>query len=114
MIGDREVKATPAGADEVYPLVVYGLLKGNVRKLKSNLTYIEHFRHHTRLESEEEYYYTTLSSAVEFIENLSTSTLTIKPKEFESLKEENTQKLRNIEVEKNPYIKSKSKALLTI
>ena len=34
------------------------------------MKYIKSFRHNTRLESAEEYYFTTISSAIEFIEKL--------------------------------------------
>lgn len=57
------------GADEVFPLVVYAISKGNIRKLKSNMVFIKEFRHHTRLESTEEYYFTTIDSAINFIQN---------------------------------------------
>lgn len=70
------------GADEVFPMVVYVLLKANVKKLKSNLKYIQLYRHETRLESQEEYYLTTINSAVEFIENMNYNKLNIKESEF--------------------------------
>ncbi len=71
-----------AGADEVFPMVVYVILKGNIRKLKSNLRYIQYFRHETRLESQEEYYFTTINSALEFIENSNYNKLNIREMEF--------------------------------
>jgi len=70
MINDNSLKKKPSGADEVFPIVVYALLKSGVSKLKSNMKYIKSFRHFTRLESAEEYYFTTISSAIEFIEKL--------------------------------------------
>ena len=73
-----------AGADEVFPMVVYVILKGNVKKLKSNLRYIQLFRHETRMESQEEYYFTTINSAMEFIENSNYNKLNIKEIEFNS------------------------------
>ncbi len=72
------------GADEVFPMVVFGILRGNVRKLKSNLKYIQSFRHETRLESQEEYYLTTMNSALEFIENMNYNKLNIKESDFNS------------------------------
>lgn len=74
-----------AGADEVFPLVVYAIVKGNIRKLKSNLSFIEHFRHSTRLESTEEYYFKQTNAAVEFIENLNFASLNINEAEFNEL-----------------------------
>lgn len=78
-------KSKSAGADEVFPLVVYAILKGNIKKLKSNLSFIQLFRHETRLDSKEEYYYTTISSAVDFIENLTYDKISLKESDFESL-----------------------------
>lgn len=85
-------QSSPTGADEVYPVIVYALLKGNVSKLKSNLNFIKLYRHKNRLESEEDYYYTTLVSAVEFIENLNHTKLNIEEEEFRRICEENTKK----------------------
>ena len=106
MIGDKENKNKPAGADEVYPLIVYGILKGNIKKLKSNLNFIELFRHKTRLESEEEYYFTTISSALEFIENLSHIKLNIAEDVFARLTKESKEKQRKSKIIDLPYIKS--------
>ena len=84
MLTDNVNRTTKiAGADEVFPLVVYVVLKGNIQKLKSNLNYIQLFRHETRLESQEEYYFTTINSALEFIENSNHNKLNIKEAEFE-------------------------------
>jgi hypothetical protein len=98
-----------AGADEVFPLVVYALLKGNIKKLKSNLKYIQLFRHETRLESQEEYYFTTINSALEFIENSSYNKLNIKEIDFNTFCDESDK----IELErmKTPIAVFKSKSL---
>ena len=85
-------KNSPTGADEVYPVIVYALLKGNINKLKSNLNFIKLYRHKNRLESEEEYYFTTLFSAVEFIESLNYTKLNIEEAEFLRKCEENHEK----------------------
>jgi predicted transcriptional regulator len=74
-----------AGADEVYPLVVYAILKGNIRKMKSNINYIKNFRHSTRLESAEDYYFITIYTAIGFVENLKYKNLKISEGEFSSL-----------------------------
>ena len=93
MLTDNVNKSTKiAGADEVFPLVVYVILKGNVQKLKSNLSYIQLFRHETRLESQEEYYFTTINSALEFIENSNHNKLNIKEADFIKYCKENERK----------------------
>lgn len=99
-----------AGADEVFPLVVYAILKGNVRKLKSNLKYIQLFRHETRLESQEEYYFTTINSALEFIENSNYNKLNIRESDFNNACDESDK----IELErmKTSVIVSKSNKVI--
>ena len=63
---------TFAGADDVMPIVVYAIIKGNIPKLKSNINYIKLFRHHTMFDSNKEEYFTTvLDSGISFIEKLS-------------------------------------------
>ncbi len=60
-----------AGADDVMPIVVFAILKGNIPKLKSNINYIKLFRHHTMFDSNKEEYFTTvLDSGISFIEKL--------------------------------------------
>lgn len=98
------------GAEEVFPLVIYAILKGNVRKLKSNLSFIFHFRHSTRLESAEEYYYTTLTSAIEFIETIKNDKLNIKESDFINFFNQAEKKEANRF--KIQYVLPKSKILL--
>jgi hypothetical protein len=99
-----------AGADEVFPMVVYVILKGNIRKLKSNLRYIQLFRHETRLESQEEYYFTTINSALEFIENSNYNKLNIKEIDFNMSLDESDKK--ELERMKTPIPLPKSKFLI--
>ena len=70
------------GADDIYPVIVYALIKAKVPKIKSNIKYIQLYRHKTRLESEEEYYFTTLYSAISFIETISYDKLNLSKEEF--------------------------------
>jgi hypothetical protein len=85
MINENSKKKS-SGADEVFPIIVFAILKSGIRKLKSNMKYIKNFRHYTRLESVEEYYFTTISSAIEFIENMQVDHLAhIDQKEFKAL-----------------------------
>jgi len=104
-----DLRNKPTGADEAYPLFVYGLQLANIKKLKSNLSYIENFRHRTRFESEESYYFTTISSAVQFIEKLSYSDVNMSEEEFQRLREAEKHKIaqeRESEM-KSANIKSK-------
>lgn len=68
-----------AGADDVMPIVVFAILKGNIPKLKSNINYIKLFRHHTMFDSNKEEYFTTvLDSGISFIEKLTYDSTDIK------------------------------------
>lgn len=104
-----DMRKKPTGADEAYPFFVYGLQKGNIRKLKSNLTYIENFRHRTRFESEEAYYFTTICSAIQFIENIKHSDVNLSENEFnEKILEEKKKIEKKREQEMlSPLFKSK-------
>jgi hypothetical protein len=96
-----------AGADEVYPLIVYTLLKSGIRKLKSNISYIKMFRHPVRLSSQEEYYHTAMDTAVGFLENMSAKDLGMGEAEFnEHLARSEQEELEMMKVQTNP-VKSK-------
>ncbi len=104
-----DLRSKPTGADEAYPFFVYGLQKGNIKKLKSNLNYIEYFRHRSRFEAEEIYYFTTISSAVQYLENMSHKDVGLSENEFNDKKELERKRISN-EREKEmltPLIKSK-------
>ncbi len=92
MVCENTKKSKLAGADEVFPIIVYTLIKGNINKLKSNINFIRHFRHSTRLESEDDYFCTTVSSAIEFIDNLTYQNLNLTEEEFDNLHEDTQRK----------------------
>ena len=76
---ESEEKTKYAGADDVMPIVVFAILKGNIPKLKSNINYIKLFRHHTMFDSNKEEYFTTvLDSGISFIEKLTYDSTDIK------------------------------------
>lgn len=64
----KDLSHSPIGADEVIPILIYGIIQANVSKLKSNLEYIKNFRHESRLDSEEEYNLTHVETAISYIE----------------------------------------------
>ena len=102
------LRRKPTGADEAYDFFVLGLLS-NVKKLKSNLAYIESFRYERRFEGQEAYYFTTIQSVVSFIENITAKD--VKMQEDEFIKKINEEK-KKINIKKqqdnlNPIIKSK-------
>lgn len=92
----NNTKNNSAGADEVLPIVVYALLKGNIKKIKSNINYIRLFRHHSMFDSNKEEYFTTvLESGVEFISKLSLqSDIKIDKEEYKKLIEISKKKIK--------------------
>lgn len=81
-----DLRGKPTGADEAFPFFVYGIQLSKIQKLKSNLIFIEYFRHFKRFEGEEYYYFTTINSAVQYFETLSPSDVKLKESTFEELK----------------------------
>ena len=99
-------KPSSAGADEVLPVVVYALLRGNIKKLKSNINYIRLFRHHSMFDSNKEEYFTTvLESGVEFIAKLSPDS---------DLKIDKGELKRLIEISKRKIKEERSKEVLPV
>ena len=99
-------KPSFAGADEVLPVVVYALLRGNIKKLKSNINYIRLFRHHSMFDSNKEEYFTTvLESGVEFIAKLSPDS---------DLKIDKGELKRLIEISKRKIKEERSKVVLPV
>eukprot|EP01103_Thecamoeba_quadrilineata_P018576 TRINITY_DN711_c2_g1_i1.p1 TRINITY_DN711_c2_g1~~TRINITY_DN711_c2_g1_i1.p1 ORF type:complete len:578 (-),score=122.39 TRINITY_DN711_c2_g1_i1:88-1821(-) len=82
----------PAGADEFLPVLIIVLLRTNPPHLHSNIQYIARFRNPEKLTTESGYYFTQLSSALSFLENLKPSSLKIDPEEFERLVNESINK----------------------
>ena len=58
------------GADELFPVFVYAVLKANPPKLASTLAYVQRFRSPMALKSEAGCYFTHLQAAVSFLESL--------------------------------------------
>lgn len=81
-----DLRGKPTGADEAFPFFVYGIQLSKIQKLKSNLNFIEYFRHSKRFEGEEYYYFTTINSAVQYFETLTPSDVKLKENVFEELK----------------------------
>eukprot|EP01114_Cavostelium_apophysatum_P013861 TRINITY_DN3451_c0_g1_i2.p1 TRINITY_DN3451_c0_g1~~TRINITY_DN3451_c0_g1_i2.p1 ORF type:complete len:581 (+),score=137.83 TRINITY_DN3451_c0_g1_i2:144-1886(+) len=71
---NKATDGTP-GADEFLPLAIYVVLKSNPKFLHSNIQYIYHFRHPSKLATESGYYFTQVESAVSFIRTLDNTKL---------------------------------------
>ncbi|KAI9670696.1 MAG: hypothetical protein M1831_005916 [Alyxoria varia] len=70
-------------ADSFIPLLIYTVLKANPDHLVSNVQFILRFRNQDKLNGEAGYYMSSLMGAVQFIENLDRTSLTIGEEEFE-------------------------------
>ncbi|KAL5484561.1 hypothetical protein EMCRGX_G021085 [Ephydatia muelleri] len=73
-----------ASADEFVPALIYTVIYSTAEHLYSNLNYISRFSNPNRLMSGETgYYFTNLSAAVSFIENLTAENLKMPQDEFD-------------------------------
>jgi hypothetical protein len=70
-------------ADAFIPLLIYVVLQANPEHLVSNVQYILRFRNSEMLGGEAGYYLSSLMGAVQFIESLDRSSLTVSDEEFE-------------------------------
>lgn len=79
----RNSKLSDTSADSFMPLLIYVTLQGNPEHLVSNVQYILRFRNPDKLGGEAGYYVSSLMGAIQFIENLDRTSLTISDDEFE-------------------------------
>lgn len=90
----KHTKLEQNGADSFIPVLIYCILKGQVRYLVSNVNYIERFRSPDFIRGEEEYYLSSLQAALNFIMNLTERSLTIEDHEdFEEAYQRNFKQL---------------------
>ncbi|KAI4101925.1 MAG: hypothetical protein LQ339_004815 [Xanthoria mediterranea] len=76
-------KASDTSADSFVPLLIYVVLRANPEHLVSNVQYILRFRDQDKLGGEAGYYLSSLLGAIQFIENLDRTSLTISDEDFE-------------------------------
>jgi len=79
----KNSKSSDLSADAFVPLLIYVVLQANPDNLVSNLQYILRFRNQDKLGGEAGYYLSSLSAAIQFIENLDRTSLTVTDEEFE-------------------------------
>ncbi|KAI5466018.1 hypothetical protein BGZ63DRAFT_420542 [Mariannaea sp. PMI_226] len=72
-----------SSADSFMPLLIHVVLQSNPEHLVSNVQYILRFRNQEKLGGEAGYYLSSLMGAIQFIENMDRTTLTITDEEFE-------------------------------
>ncbi|KAJ5482689.1 Vacuolar protein sorting-associated protein 9a [Penicillium diatomitis] len=80
----RNSRKGDTSADSFIPLLIYVVLHANPGNLVSNIQYILRFRNQDKLGGEAGYYLSSLSGAIQFIETLDRTTLTVSDEEFES------------------------------
>ncbi|KIX04507.1 uncharacterized protein Z518_05377 [Rhinocladiella mackenziei CBS 650.93] len=79
----KNAKSSDTSADSFVPLLIYVVLQANPENLVSNIQYILRFRNQDKLGGEVGYYLSSLSGAIQFIESLDRTSLTVSDEEFE-------------------------------
>ncbi|KAL4920258.1 hypothetical protein BDW62DRAFT_14226 [Aspergillus aurantiobrunneus] len=79
----RNTKKSDTSADAFVPLLIFVVLQANPDHLVSNIQYILRFRNQDKLEGEAGYYLSSLSGAIQFIETLDRTSLTVSDEDFE-------------------------------
>ncbi|QKX55875.1 uncharacterized protein TRUGW13939_02974 [Talaromyces rugulosus] len=79
----KHSKNPDTSADSFIPLLIFVVLKANPEHLVSNVQYILRFRNQDKLGGEAGYYLSSLSGALQFIETLDRTSLTVTDEEFE-------------------------------
>ncbi|VDO37579.1 unnamed protein product [Onchocerca flexuosa] len=75
----------PAGADEYLPVLIFVILKGNPPLIQSNVKFVSRFALPARvLSGESGYYFTNLSCALQFVQNMNAESLKMPKEEFEA------------------------------
>jgi hypothetical protein len=83
IFGFLRTSSSDQSADAFVPLLIYTVLQANPEHLVSNVQYILRFRNQEKLGGEAGYYISSLMGAVQFIEGLDKTSLTISDEEFE-------------------------------
>src|SRR5688500_17812892 len=79
------ILGAPASADEFLPGLIYIILKANPPLILSNLKFISRFALLSRvIRGESGYYFTNLSCALQFIQDMNAESLRMRKDEFEA------------------------------
>ncbi|CAD8192982.1 unnamed protein product [Paramecium pentaurelia] len=85
----------PTGADNLLPVLIYATLKAQPQKAYSNILFVSYYRSPKRITGEDEYYFTTYESTLQFIEKLDHHKLNINHQEFQDLSKERLDNIKN-------------------
>lgn len=83
IFGFLRTSKSDQSADAFVPLLIYTVLQANPDHLVSNVQYILRFRNQDKLGGEAGYYISSLMGAIQFIEGLDRTSLTVSDEEFE-------------------------------
>lgn len=83
IFGFLRTSQSDQSADAFVPLLIYTVLQANPDHLVSNVQYILRFRNQDKLGGEAGYYISSLMGAIQFIEGLDRTSLTVTDDEFE-------------------------------
>jgi hypothetical protein len=102
----RNAPSSDQSADSFIPLMIYVVLRANPDHLVSNVQYILRFRNQDKLGGEAGYYISSLMGAIQFIENLDRTSLTISDEDFEREVEQAVSRIaeKHSEEEKPPAL----------
>jgi hypothetical protein len=113
MYSKNSNKETSPGADEIFPLIIFTVIKSKVPKLKSNQNYCDLFRHNTRKQGIEDYYLETFRAVINFINSIDEHDLNISKEQFKKLSEESEKKLfLKLKEYENPYFRNQSEEMI--
>lgn len=80
---DSGARGRPLSADDFLPILIFSVLRANPTRLVSNVEFVAEFRHPSRLNGEDAYFFTTLQSAVAFVSEISPKVLEVSQEEFD-------------------------------
>lgn len=91
----RHHKLEDKGADSFIPLLIFTILKGDIRALVSNVRYIERFRYEEFIQGEASYYLNSLEAAINYIMTLEKDALaTTADETFENRYQDNQKRIQ--------------------
>lgn len=104
LFGFLRASKSEQSADAFIPILIYTVIKADPDHLVSNMQYILRFRNPDKLTGEAGYYMSSLMGAVQFIEQLDKTSLTITDEEFEK----NVEQAVSAIAERRPHEERKS------
>mmetsp|Transcript_39884 Transcript_39884/g.39468 ORF Transcript_39884/g.39468 Transcript_39884/m.39468 type:complete len:231 (-) Transcript_39884:74-766(-) len=108
MLKETNTSNEAEGADMFFPSIIYILLKGCPKDLKAHLDFIKLYRNPELLESEDDYFLTTMSSAIDFVGNMIGDDLNIEKSEYKDLYDKFSEE-KGGEIDQRAHIRKEKK-----